>query len=56
MGRLRIDEEQINRMIRERHEARRKKDWKRADEIKESLASMGISLEDGPNGTTWRVK
>ncbi len=56
MGRLRIDEEQINRMIRERHEARSKKDWKRADEIKESLASMGISVEDGPNGTTWRVK
>jgi cysteinyl-tRNA synthetase len=56
MDRLRIDEEEINRMIRERHEARRKKDWKRADEIKESLASMGISVEDGPNGTTWRVK
>ncbi len=56
MSRLRIDENQINRMIRERHEARRQRDWKRADEIRESLASMGIVVEDGPNGTTWRMK
>ena len=56
LNRLRIDEEQISRMIRERHEARREKDWKRADEIRESLASMGIAVEDGPNGTTWRIE
>jgi len=56
MSQLRIDEDQINRMIRERHEARRQRDWKRADEIRESLASMGIVAEDGPNGTTWRMK
>jgi len=56
MSRLRIDEDQINRMIRERHEARRQGDWKRADEIRESLASMGIALEDGLNGTAWKGK
>jgi cysteinyl-tRNA synthetase len=56
LGRLRIDEDQIDRMIRERHEARKQRNWKRADEIRESLASMGIALEDGPNGTTWRVE
>jgi len=56
MSRLRINEDQISRMIRERHEARREKDWKRADEIRESLASMGIAVEDGPNGTTWRIE
>lgn len=56
MSQLRIDEDQINRMIGERHEARRQRDWKRADEIRESLASMGIVVEDGPNGTTWRMK
>jgi cysteinyl-tRNA synthetase len=53
--RLGIDEDHINRMIRERHEAREQRDWKRADEIRESLASMGIVVEDGPAGTTWRV-
>jgi cysteinyl-tRNA synthetase len=56
MSRLRIDEDQINRMIREREEARGKKDWKRADEIRASLASMGISVEDGSIGTTWKIK
>ncbi len=54
--RLGIDEDQINRMIRERHEARKERDWKRADGIRESLSSMGIVLEDGPTGTTWRVE
>ena len=56
MSRLRIDEDQINRMIRERHEARRKGAWEQADKIRETLASMGIALEDGLNGTTWRIK
>ncbi len=56
LSRLRIDEDQIDRMIRERHEARKRRDWKRADEIRESLASMSIVLEDGPDGTTWRVE
>ncbi len=56
LTRLPIDKDQINRMIRERHEARRQRDWKRADEIRESLASMDISVEDGPNGTTWSIK
>jgi cysteinyl-tRNA synthetase len=54
--RLGIDEDHINRMIRERHEAREQRDWKRADEIRESLGSMGIVVEDGPAGTTWRVE
>ena len=56
LSRLRVDEDRINRMIRERHEARKQRDWKRADEIRESLASMSIILEDGPDGTTWRVE
>jgi len=56
LSRIRIDEHEINRMILERQEARRRKEWKRADEIRESLASTGISLEDGPTGTTWKTK
>jgi cysteinyl-tRNA synthetase len=56
LTRIQIDEHEINRMILERQEARRRKEWKRADEIRESLASMGISLEDGPTGTTWKTK
>jgi cysteinyl-tRNA synthetase len=56
LSRLPITEEQINRMIGKRHEARGKGAWQLADEIREKLASMGIALEDGPNGTTWRLK
>ncbi len=56
LSRLPIDEDQINRMIQKRHEARKQRDWKRADEIRESLASMGIAVEDGSDGTTWRVE
>jgi len=56
LTRLPITDDQINRMIGERHEARKRRDWKRADEIRESLTSMGIALEDGPDGTTWRLK
>ncbi|UCD72468.1 MAG: cysteine--tRNA ligase [Syntrophobacterales bacterium] len=53
---LQIAEDQINRMIRERDEARKQRDWKLADEIRESLSSMGIALEDEPDGTTWKRK
>ncbi|MFQ5841485.1 MAG: cysteine--tRNA ligase [Thermodesulfobacteriota bacterium] len=56
LSRLPVNEEKINLMIQERQEARSQGDWKQADEIRESLASMGIAVEDGPNGTTWRIK
>lgn len=55
-SRLSMPEEEIERMIREREEARKKKDWKRADEIRAELFRKGIVLEDTPKGTVWRVK
>jgi cysteinyl-tRNA synthetase len=41
--------------IREREEARRKGDFDRADEIRESLKKQGIMLIDTPRGTRWRL-
>ena len=41
-------------LMTQREEARRSKDWKRADELREKTAGLGIVLEDGPQGTTWR--
>ena len=43
-------------MVRERDEARKRKDWKRADEIRAELFRKGIVLEDTPKGTVWRVR
>jgi len=50
-----IDEEEVERLILERARARKEKNWRRADEIREALTSMSITVEDGPEGTKWRV-
>ena len=39
-----------------RLEARQAKDWAAADAARNRLTEMGIILEDGPQGTTWRRK
>ncbi|MGB5082463.1 MAG: DALR domain-containing protein, partial [Burkholderiales bacterium] len=50
-----ISSEQISSFIAERDGARRSRDFKRADEIRDELLRHGIALEDGgPRGTTWR--
>jgi cysteinyl-tRNA synthetase len=51
-----LTQEEIEKLIAERNQARNKKNWARADEIRDQLASQGIVLEDGPQGTTWRVQ
>jgi cysteinyl-tRNA synthetase len=53
---LGIGEEEIEELIVERAEARKRKDFARADEIRKGLDVKGILLEDGPKGTTWKVK
>jgi cysteinyl-tRNA synthetase len=53
---LTLSEQEIEKLVTERNEARSKKNWKRADEIREQLASQGIVLEDDPQGTIWRVE
>ena len=46
---------QIDRLVAERGAAKKVKDWARADAIRSELKSKGILLEDGPDGTTWRL-
>ena len=36
--------------------ARKAKDFKESDRIRDELLAKGIVLKDGPNGTTWEVK
>jgi len=51
-----LDPAMIEAKIAERKQARADKDWKRADDIRDELAALGVVLEDGPEGTTWKVK
>ena len=44
----------IDAAIAERLEARRARDFARADAIRRDLAEQGVVLEDGAGGTTWR--
>jgi cysteinyl-tRNA synthetase len=44
----------IERLIQERVEARKGKDFARADQIRDDLAAAGIILEDSADGTRWR--
>jgi cysteinyl-tRNA synthetase len=47
-------DEQVEVLIREREEARRSKNFARADEIRDELIRQGIVLEDTSGGTRWR--
>ncbi len=44
----------IEALIRERQEARKAKDFARADEIRDTLAAQGIILEDTREGVKWK--
>ncbi|WP_318514664.1 cysteine--tRNA ligase [Photobacterium leiognathi] len=50
------DVAEIEGLIQQRLDARAAKDWAAADEARDKLMAMGIILEDGAQGTTWRRK
>ncbi len=41
-------------LIREREEARKRRDFKRADELRAELKQRGLVIEDSPGGTRWK--
>jgi len=47
---------EIEALIQERTEARKSRNFARADEIRDLLAAKGIVLEDTPQGVRWRRK
>jgi len=44
---------EIEELINRRQQARKEKNWKVADEIRDKLREMGIQLEDTPQGVKW---
>jgi len=55
-GQMQISPEEIEQLILERTEARKAKNFKRGDEIRDQLLEKGIQLLDSSGGTTWKVK
>ena len=49
-----LDAEHIDALLAERAEARKAKNFARADEIRNELTALGIEILDAPTGTTWR--
>lgn len=45
---------EVEELINQRQQARKEKNWKLADEIRDQLKGMGIILEDTPQGVKWK--
>ncbi|WP_425059782.1 Cysteine--tRNA ligase [Sporomusa carbonis] len=55
-GNAELVNELMNIIIDIRQEARKKKDWTTADQIRDKLAAVGIVLEDTPQGVRWKKR
>jgi cysteinyl-tRNA synthetase len=61
LGLVQLDEEEsldaeIEALITERQQARKERNFQRADEIRDQLLARGIVLEDTPQGVRWKRK
>ncbi len=50
-----VDRDEIERLLEKRRTARAEKDFDTADLIRDQLEAEGVLLEDGPDGTRWRL-
>ena len=51
-----IDTGSVESLIEQRNRARAERDFATADRVRDQLLEMGIELEDGADGTRWRVR
>src|SRR5210317_670046 len=47
---------EIDKLIKDREEARRNKDWERADTVRNELAEKGFEIVDTPKGPVWKER
>ncbi|HEX3858232.1 MAG TPA: DALR domain-containing protein, partial [Pseudolabrys sp.] len=50
-----IDDAKVKNLIDARNAARKSKDFKESDRIRDELAAMGVVLKDSKDGTTWEI-
>jgi len=50
-----VDAAEVEALIAARLAARAEKNWGESDRIRDQLTAMGVVLEDGKGGTTWRL-
>jgi cysteinyl-tRNA synthetase len=50
------EEAVIERLIARRTQARKEKNWARADEIRAELDALGVEVKDTPTGPTWQLR
>jgi cysteinyl-tRNA synthetase len=56
LAELKLEPEEIDKLILQRDAARKEKNWAGADKIRDQLAEMNIEIKDGAKGTSWQVK
>jgi cysteinyl-tRNA synthetase len=50
-----VDAAEVERLIAERLAARKARDFKEADRLRDAITALGVVIEDRPDGTKWRV-
>jgi cysteinyl-tRNA synthetase len=50
-----VDAAKVEDLIAKRNAARKAKNFAEADSLRAELTSLGVAIEDGPKGTTWKV-
>ncbi|SDI39074.1 cysteinyl-tRNA synthetase [Pseudomonas flavescens] len=50
-----VDAAEVEALIAARLQARAEKNWAESDRIRDQIAALGVVLEDGKGGTTWRL-
>jgi cysteinyl-tRNA synthetase len=47
---------EIEQLVAERDEARRRRDWAASDRLRDALAALGVAVKDGKSGAAWEFK
>jgi cysteinyl-tRNA synthetase len=56
VARQALSDEQVDALVAERTTAKKRRDFARADQIRNELAEKGIVIEDSKDGVRWKRK